>query len=340
MRPFDAYCTQPFWEYFMGPGKRQELVEAHADKDFSILHDLKFFLLNHAKLWINSSPEDFSKFLLDCPTADPVVHILRNMFLSQPNSMKVSLEALQSFLSSPSVRKMTFGLPASATPQEYPAFTEKNALSKWKKSYSKEHKRVVHAQTTDSEQLGDWNEVAELKHSADTLIICDNYILADGLGNLNSILYMFLRGRKSSQTIQISIFFHVLPERVSADLNELYQKLAEKISQTNSRIQVRLLLVHMESTRDNHDRHIYTNFHAFNSGNSFNFFRYDRAIQQNITKLSTITDFRVIPLTANNQQNCNADYYQTHLNELKQIAIRAQARESCFGDFENRLLGL
>ncbi|MGV8964287.1 MAG: hypothetical protein ACOH2V_13035 [Candidatus Saccharimonadaceae bacterium] len=125
------------------------------------------------------------------------------------------------------------------------------------------------AKTND---LHSWSDLNKIYHPMNCLMITDNYVLKSEnwiSRNLILLLDAFLPIQLSKINFQISI---ITAEMEDQELKKRYTYLVEQFKNKLKRPYEIELSIITTLLCNNHDRHIFTNYFRFSSGNSFNYF--------------------------------------------------------------------
>ena len=192
--------------------------------------------------------------------------------------------------------------------------------------------------TDDEASFKSWDKIEELSHPSKDFIIIDNYICSSyNLDNLFSIIKELFSNVDISNNLNFLIVTSKLysknrTKEEEVELLEVYKRIKLFIEKLNFN-NVNLSIVKID-TSENHDRHIFTNYFVFKSGNSFNFID----SKTGKIRLHSLTDFDIIPLTSFNNEETYAGYYsRNHFKEIKKI-IDNSNETNCIGNKVNRLL--
>ncbi len=224
-----------------------------------------------------------------------------------------------------------------------PDFSNPPRMVEWKPYYKRSSKKVIPTNKKinlySDDNLKHWSDISEFDHPSDSFVIIDNYICSRrDFNNLFSILKELLSNQNPSNnldlTIVTSLFYFIDPteNKKEESISEIYKKIDEFICKGLGLNNVNFTLV-KATTKENHDRHIFTNYFAFKAGTSFNFID----IENGEIQLKSITDFDTIPLTDFNKKETYAQYYKTHLTLIKDIVLKAK-KGNFIGNRKNRIL--
>ncbi|QZE15765.1 hypothetical protein K4L44_08005 [Halosquirtibacter laminarini] len=186
-----------------------------------------------------------------------------------------------------------------------------------------------------------WQSLKELGHPSSSFVLVDNYICAHyNISNLISILEAYLRGQKECHeklhiTIVTSKIYTKGRDSIEpTEISVLKKRIDREIQKSIDKDCYNLNIV-LCKTSDNHDRHIFTDYYTFRSGNSFNYF--DNQTME--IRLRSMTDLEVIPNTARNKEQLYDSYFENHRLSVRTLIENAD--DDCVaGGKINRLLGI
>jgi hypothetical protein len=222
-------------------------------------------------------------------------------------------------------------------------FGSNEILLKWPKYYKPD---AVLINDKRSKELGiGWSLLNNYKHSCNSVVICDNYLLSSKnrmLNNLLPILSVLLPDDMLKIPIDLTIvssyfyncysleirkYNHPTKQHLIDIKKEVLKNLKNKLGST----QVNLSIVFKELS-EYHDRHIFTNNFVLKSGNSFTYFdRQGRSI------LPSQTVFDIWPFQADNRDKT---YGHEFFPLLKSVSDIVQKSEIFIGSKSNRLFNL
>ena len=189
--------------------------------------------------------------------------------------------------------------------------------------------------------LKKWEEIERLKHPLNSLIICDNYILSEErllANNLFPILKALLPTKDINEKVNVMIIYsqeskaiiqnQVLSTKILADIIHKY-------------IQQQLFLKNIEvcvikaNSLFYHDRRIFTNYFAFESGNTFNYF--DSSGAGRIR-----TKLHIFPFIALNKDKSYLYSFLDDLSLIKDLIRKSNSNSATeiIGSPSNKLLNI
>lgn len=180
------------------------------------------------------------------------------------------------------------------------------------------------SKTITQNQLEKWGDLfAHYRYPSNAFVIADNYIFSfkpNIRNNLFRILSELLNGTKRINSVDLIIITDEFykENEIHVNLDKIYNQV-ERYLRDWGFLNVNLCIIKAKY----HDRLILSNYFALNSGNSFNYFKYDDSIQIQNTRLS---------LTPHTH---DYSYIDTYKSELLDIIEQCQDYK---GTKRNRLL--
>jgi hypothetical protein len=177
-----------------------------------------------------------------------------------------------------------------------------------------------------------WSFLKEFKHPINALVLSDRYILSEKklAYNLYDILSNLLPVRDLNVDIDVAIIVYDVFGSKNT-INDVHKDILDKLRRRGLR-KVNLSIIKTFKKFENHDRFIFTNYFAFNCGNSFNCFQKGQG-GVDIAKVETI--FYSFPLTAYDMEKTYFEAHK-HLLEVYKNIVNYPKNEK-IGNGKNRL---
>lgn len=222
-----------------------------------------------------------------------------------------------------------------------PIIPTSKTITEWEKYYNSSTQIISQKESETNERTG-WEGLILPRHSFNALIITDTYFFGDKRNiesNFKPLLAQILPETKITIEFDLTIFAHLLyPSydyitRSHEPVNiEIIQAFHDDIKCILIRdfdlTHVNLSVIHM-GKRDFHERCLFTNSFAFNSGNAFSYFD-----NTGKSKLPSQTVLNIHPLPAENNNVTYAHKYLKVLSELEKFSIKSKL---AVGSRKNRL---
>lgn len=157
-----------------------------------------------------------------------------------------------------------------------------------------------------------------------TIIVCDNYLFKNKFKeNIRGLLRTLLGKLNKSNLFDITLIcgHEYDVSKLQIYWQDIFDYLKNELSINSPR-----LAIIKKQNKDFHDRHVYTDYQVFDSGNSYTMYFY------------ASTSLHLFPYSMDNNNNqTKYNHYLSHLKSIKSIISSAKSEE-IIGDPKNRLI--
>lgn len=339
------YCTvnEGFLKDFM---KKKPKFDIEVDSDeIEIWRNVFKYIKKKTFVNLKMKPSEINDQFIDSLTNNPEYGLLKMLIDAAHTSDFVEIDFANRNVEHELLNKSSFSFINDIESKEVSKigienFGSNEVLTKWPKYHKPD---AILINDKKAKEMGNgWGFLINYKHSCNSLVICDNYLLSKKhrmLSNLLPILLMLIPDEKLTIPIDLTIvssYFYNCYSPATKRYNQptlqhligIKKEIIKNLKDKTESNQINLTIVCKELS-EYHDRHIFTNSFVLKSGNSFTYFD-----QQGKSILPSQTIFDIWPFQADNRDKTIGHEFFPLLKSLSDIV---QKSEIFTGSKVNRL---
>lgn len=313
--------------------------------DIEVWRSIFKYFNKKSNINLKIAPESINDQFLESMANNPEYSLLKKMIDKSFNSESVKLDLSNKNIGQELLNSPSFYFNEDPECFEYNKlgvenFTITGIAKEWVKYYKSNTIRI-HEQNVIGSRNG-WEFLNRFKHSCNSLLICDNYLLstrAKMVDNLIPILKILLPENQLKVIIELMIvssyFYncyseidHKYERPNKYHLQEIEKEIVKILKNKIGENHLKLSIVY-KNLNQYHDRHIFTNSFVLKSGNSFTYFdKFGNSI------LPSPTTLDICPYQADNLE---ATYGHEYFPLIKNICEITKNSKIFIGSKELRL---